>query len=379
MSNVLEVPLRAANLTTPGSTTVLTAGRICYDPTADALVMGDGTTQAKDLPRLPMDISSALKLLHYGDPTLTLSSESDFTIDSGTGRITAYSGTDAVIVVPWQIGGVTVTGIGDKDLPEGVFSSITSPNTTMTHIYFPQTCTYLGRGCCIGASNLKRAIGEGVTEAGDSAFDNCGSLRVEIGDLPNLVTIGVGCFNEGGWAYIALPSAASLGSSPFSLSPNLRAVVFGGNAPSHGTDTFEDSPDVVVYRLHGTTGWGATFEGRPVVTVNRLEDAYHSMGELTLGERTGSVKVDALWAGLITLEVGAGDISGIAPENLDKAGIILHVDNSGDNSFALGFTVTDDLTLGEIPAGAAEFDVSIEKLADDRHKVVISNDWDEVA
>ncbi len=54
----------------------------------------------------------------------------------------------------------------------------------------------------------------------------------------------------------------------------------------------------------------------------------------------------------------------------------LHVDNSGEHTLTMGWITTDDLTLGEIPLGAVEFDIHVSILADGRHKTVIGNDWE---
>ena len=41
------------------------------------------------------------------------------------------------------------------------------------------------------------------------------------------------------------------------------SVCFKGNAPVVGKDVFEDTRDLTVYYLPGTTGWGKSFGGRP--------------------------------------------------------------------------------------------------------------------
>jgi hypothetical protein len=46
--------------------------------------------------------------------------------------------------------------------------------------------------------------------------------------------------------------------------PGLHGVYFQGDAPSVGSDVFYDDNNGTVYYLPGTTGWGATFGGRPV-------------------------------------------------------------------------------------------------------------------
>ncbi len=49
----------------------------------------------------------------------------------------------------------------------------------------------------------------------------------------------------------------------FGWSDSLTGVYFEGNAPDHEWGAFQGSGNLVVYYLPGTTGWGATYDGRP--------------------------------------------------------------------------------------------------------------------
>jgi len=80
-----------------------------------------------------------------------------------------------------------------------------------------------------------------VTSIGGGAFYNCTSLTSVT--IPNRVT--------------------SIGSEAFSECAHLTSVYFDGNAPSLGQDVFSGADNVTVYYQPGTTGWGATFGGRP--------------------------------------------------------------------------------------------------------------------
>ena len=44
---------------------------------------------------------------------------------------------------------------------------------------------------------------------------------------------------------------------------SLTEVYFKGNAPSVGSDVFDNSNNTTIYYLPGSTGWGTTFGGRP--------------------------------------------------------------------------------------------------------------------
>lgn len=71
-----------------------------------------------------------------------------------------------------------------------------------------------------------------------------------------------------GLVSVTLPaSVAVLENGAFSGAGSLRRVYFTGNAPSAGGAAFSGS-SATVYYLHGTTGWGATFAGRPTALWN---------------------------------------------------------------------------------------------------------------
>ena len=60
------------------------------------------------------------------------------------------------------------------------------------------------------------------------------------------------------------------GLSPeaFAYCPNLKGVLFQGNAPSTvDPEVFYASPAATVYYYWGTTGWNDTLSGAPVVKV----------------------------------------------------------------------------------------------------------------
>ena len=58
-------------------------------------------------------------------------------------------------------------------------------------------------------------------------------------------------------------SVTSIGAAAFGDCTSLTGVFFRGNAPSSPGSVFDGSENATVYYLAGTTGWGATFGGRP--------------------------------------------------------------------------------------------------------------------
>jgi len=86
-------------------------------------------------------------------------------------------------------------------------------------------------------------IGTHVASLGNEAFDGCFSLTT--------ATIPA--------------SVASMGDYAFGGCTNLTSVYFQGNAPTLGWYPFEGDAKATVYYFPSTTGWGATFGGRPTV------------------------------------------------------------------------------------------------------------------
>jgi hypothetical protein len=126
----------------------------------------------------------------------------------------------------------SVTSIGDVALAYSSLASVTIPNSV----------TNIGHNAfwfCDSLTNV--TIGNGVTSIGDYAFQNCYSLTSIT--IPNSVT--------------------SIGETAFSWCDRLTGVYFQGNAPSNDSYVFYADSNVTVYYLPGTTGWGATFGGRP--------------------------------------------------------------------------------------------------------------------
>jgi hypothetical protein len=103
-----------------------------------------------------------------------------------------------------------------------------------------------------------------VTSIGDAAFGDCTSLtNITIGN--SVTNIGNGAFFDcTSLTSVTIPgSVTSLGYYAFSWCISLTGVYFQGNAPSLGWGAFDGDNNATVYYLPGTTGWGATYGGRP--------------------------------------------------------------------------------------------------------------------
>jgi hypothetical protein len=139
--------------------------------------------------------------------------------------------------------------------PGGIAGSYTVPNSV----------TSIGDSAfanCFGLTSV--TIPDSVTSIGDQAFWVCDSLtNVTIGN--GVTSIGDDAFGWcSGLTSITIPSSViNIGNAAFGNCTGLTSVFFQGNAPSAGFWVFDPDGKVTVYYLPGTTGWGATFDGRP--------------------------------------------------------------------------------------------------------------------
>ena len=152
---------------------------------------------------------------------------------SGTATITGYTGSVGVVTIPATLGGLPVVGI-EHDAFSG--------STNLTSVTILDGVTNLGEWAFAFCNSLTNArLGNGITNLGADAFYKCPSLRS--------VTIGRG--------------VAALGASAFGACSNLVGVYFKGNAPGTGASIYDGDPLATNYYVVGTTGWGASFAGRP--------------------------------------------------------------------------------------------------------------------
>jgi len=198
--------------------------------------------------------------------------------------------------------GAGVTSIGDSAFASSGLTSITIPDNVtsigeeafaychnLISVTLGASVVSIGNSafhCCTSLSSV--VIPDNVTSIGDSAFSSCINLTsVTISDNvtsignwafsstrltsvtipPTLANINNGMFDSSSLTSITIPdSVTNIGSYGFSSCAYLTGVYFMGNAPSLGdSGVFTGDTNATVYYLTGTTGWGATFGGRPTV------------------------------------------------------------------------------------------------------------------
>ena len=200
---------------------------------------------------------AALRTYHYGSPDIVESPAGWFVFD-GAGTITMFNweAGRTNVVIPWAIGGVPVTAIG-----EGAFQT-----SGILSVIAPQTVTAIGDTAFNGCYFLTSVSLPQATAIGGNAFADCGSLTSV--SLPQATAIGVYAFAYcNSLTSVTLPKAQTIGNYAFADCPSLTSVHMGRNAPAEATGVFNyiTQPPTVYVTDPQATGWGAEWNGAPVV------------------------------------------------------------------------------------------------------------------
>jgi hypothetical protein len=256
--------------------------------------------------------------------------------------ITGYFGSANTLVIPSQIDGLTVSGIGDSAFfDRSSLVSVTIPDSVttignlaffycigLTSVTLPDSLVSIGDAAFYNCSSLTSlAIPNSVTAIGSSAFGDCSGLTsVTLPD--SLVSIGEGAFyNCNTLASVTIPShVASIANYAFMYSDSLTSVYFSGNPPALGSEVFTGDWRATLYYLPGTTGWEAVSSetGLPALLWNPVIQAGEfGFGPTREGFRftvTGTpdipIRVDActnlskrIWTPLLTTRLSSGSLN----------------------------------------------------------------------
>lgn len=167
--------------------------------------------------------------------------------DEATGTITACDKSVTAAVIPSEINGVAVIGIGYYAFTDG---------TSLTTVTIPDSVTSVDEGAFYGCESLTSVtIGKGVERIGEFAFYHCTGLTTVT--IPESVTM--------------------LEQGAFYECANLKSVYFLGDAPKIGSWVFQvfvadtvgdiNIPGLMLYYIEGKSGWTSpTWNGYPTAT-----------------------------------------------------------------------------------------------------------------
>ena len=179
-----------------------------------------------------------------------------YTTNKGAITITYPSCLSGAAFIPSSINGLPVTAIGTN-----AFEFCRS----LTSVIISNSVTSIGAVAFWNCTSLTSVtIGTNVSNIGDYAFGECASLTTVT--IPNSVTnLGVDAFEycSNLTTVVIGGRVTNIGDYAFWYCTNLTGVYFRGNAPRLGSYVFSGDNKATVYYLPGTTGWGATFGGRP--------------------------------------------------------------------------------------------------------------------
>jgi hypothetical protein len=245
----------------------------------------------------------------------------------------------------------TVTTIGDN-----AFIYCTS----LTSVSLPQA-TAIGDGAFVDCSALTSVSLPQAQTVGAYAFDSCGRLASV--NLPQATAIGSAAFSScysltsvslpqataigddafafcGSLASVSLPQARTVGAYAFDSCDTLTSVHMGQNAPAEAADVFygiTPPPNVYVTNPQAT-GWGAVWNGAPVVRPplygsNVTAQAFTLNGDTITEWPAGGGSVPYTdWTGTVTPQNGTATVTyahGNMPVLVTDAPCVLTLDPTG--------------------------------------------------
>jgi hypothetical protein len=144
----------------------------------------------------------------------------------------------------------------------------------------PQTVTVIGDYAFYYCEMLTSVSLPQATAIGDGAFADCGLLTSV--SLPQATAIGDYAFGIcNTLASVSLPQATSIGDYAFFYCGSLTSVRMGRNAPPEAAGVFSSiTPPPTVYVTNPqATGWGAVWNGAPVVRPPLYGDEIYRAGQ----------------------------------------------------------------------------------------------------
>ena len=159
-----------------------------------------------------------------------------YQIEDGTAYIVDYIGMDENIVIPSEVNGYSVTGVG---FPEGHREIYTQDNRNIVKtITIPEGVEYIGcSALCQSESLTSVSIPDSVTYIGEKAFYKCSALKTIT--IPESITeLGRCVFEECKSLVSADVKGSVVGDSMFSLCESLETVNLSEDVKIIGENAF---------------------------------------------------------------------------------------------------------------------------------------------
>lgn len=225
----------------------------------------------------------------------------NYTLDkAGNARITAYTGSDRIVVIPASLDNNPVTSIGNKAFCNMDFiTSVTIGNNitsiedyafaycnNLGEIVIPDSVTSMGESVFIECTALKKAvIGAGLTYIPNSAFQFCSRLEsVAIG--ANISEIRSLAFRNSGLTAIVIPDSVKvIKSQAFDGCSEMKTITFGNSLTTIGYNAFRNCDSLTSVDIPNTV---STLEQETFAECDALKSVSIGSGMTNTGEYTFS-------------------------------------------------------------------------------------------
>jgi BspA type Leucine rich repeat region (6 copies) len=264
-----------------------------------------------------------------------------YSVENNQAIITGYTGTGGAVTIPSSVNGIPVVQLSKGSREEAWPPIFSSPNTSVTSVYIPDSVRSIGVYAFINCTGLTSVtIPNNVTSIGDGAFYGCtGLISITIPD-----------------------SVTSIGSGAFSTCTSLSNVNIGNSVTSIGDGAFYGCTGLISITIPNnvTSIGGSAFYGCTGLT-----------GTLTIPNNVTSIGGSAFYGctgltGALTIPNSVTSIGRGAFQKCSGLTGTLTIPNSvtsiGESSFAECTGLTEIFVHPDNPNYSSEDGVLYDKL-----------------